>query len=182
MGYLSHLPPFMRELLEIAAIAAEIDAEHDQLLAAMAALDLDTVISTASAARIAEWEQALGIIAQDRTLDQRRQFVLSQIRGAGKLNEAKIRAVVTAFLTVRDSTVVFDPETSLVEIHIIPVNWWDLFDGSEIERALEPQLPAHLALPIDRAFNDWQDIADTYDSWADIKATAADWAELKNKV
>jgi len=166
MSYLDYLPWFYADIPEIAAVGSAFDAENEQLIGQFAMIPRDAVISTAEEDRILQWEKLLGIIPQDRTLVQRRMMVLGRLKGAGKLNEAKIKSIVETF-SGGDSIVSFSDST--LTVRVAPPEWGEVFLFPDVEKALAPLVPAHLNLVVERYYNTWEDRMATYGSWCALK-------------
>ena len=90
---MDYLPEYWHVSPEMQAILEGDGLEVDRFLNVIASIYTDSFILTASESRIKEWEQDLKIVPTG-TLEQRRLYVLSKLRGQGKLNEAKIKSIV----------------------------------------------------------------------------------------
>lgn len=175
---MKYLPEYWHVSPEMQAILEADGLEIDRLLNAILSIYTDGFILSASEARIKEWEQDLKIIPTG-TLEQRRMFVLSKLRGAGKLNEAKIKTIVTTF-TGGDSIVTF--ENSEINVKVLPPNNGETFLFPDIERSIKPRKPAHLGLVVERFYSTWGDIKNQFSSWADLSTAKTDWKAVYNHI
>lgn len=175
MGYLPdywHKSPEMQEILESDGI------EIEQLLNKARSIYGDSFILTASESRVKEWEEDLRIIPTG-TLEQRRLMVLSVLRGAGKLNEAKIKGIVNAF-TGGDAIVAFADST--INVQVLPPNNGEVYLFPDIERSISPRKPAHIGLVVERFYSTWGDIKEQFSSWEDLRTSKADWKAVYNHI
>lgn len=173
------LPGYWQSSPEMNALQAALGGEMDKFNSAVDAAYLDARIMTASAKRITEWEQDLGISSDGRTLDQRRQFIISIFRGSGKLNEARIKNIVNAFtggsaiVTFRDGT---------LTVKVLPPNAGETYMFPDVEKALSVRVPAHLELQVVRYYSTWDDISRDFATWDDVRNNLANWNAVKNYI
>ena len=175
IGYLPdswHKSEEMQEILESDGI------EIERLLNKARSIYGDSFILTASESRIKEWEQDLKIIPTG-TLEQRRLMILSVLRGAGKLNEPKIKKIVNAF-TGGDAIVTFADST--INVQVLPPNNGEVFLFPDIERSISPRKPAHIGLVVERFYSTWGDIKEQFSSWEDLLNSKADWKAVYNHI
>lgn len=175
---MNYLPEYWHVSPEMQAILEGDGLEVDRFLNVIASIYTDSFVLTASESRIKEWEQDLKIVPTG-TLEQRRLYVLSKLRGQGKLNEAKIKSIVHAF-TGGDSIVTFADST--INVQVLPPNNGEVFLFPDIERSISPRKPAHIGLVVERFYSTWGDIKNQFSSWADLKATKADWKAVYNHI
>ena len=102
----------------------------------------DTLIDTMSSERLSAWEKCLEITPEG-TIEQRRLYLKSVIRGFGKLNEAKIKAIVNT-LTGSNAAVRLERGVIMLDIER-PINMAAVVLNN-IESALNPRIPVHLGL------------------------------------
>lgn len=156
-----------------------LGGELDELTAVIDKTYLDARILTATAERLTEWENDIGLASKGRTLDQRRQFILSLLRGTGKLNEAKIDSIVNSFTggraisTFRDGT---------LTVKVLPPNNGEIYVFNDVEKSLSVRIPAHIGLSVDRFYSTWGDIKNDFTSWADVRDSFQDWSAVKNYI
>lgn len=174
---IEYLPMIMQEVIEFKAFTDPEDFEIDRLHDDLQEISGNAFILTSSAARVAEWEKDLQIIALG-TIAQRKSYVLSFLRSSGKLNEAKIKDVVNAF-SGGEALVTFSNSQILVQVLLPPEGEEFIFD--DISKALEPKLPAHIALLVQRLYGTWNNIKTTYSSWNDV-ALLTDWQAVKDYI
>lgn len=175
---MDYLPPYWHTSVEMQKVLESDGLEIDRLLNAIMSIYTDAFILSASESRIKEWEQDLKIIPAG-TLEQRRLYVLSKLRGAGKLNEAKIKSIVAAF-TGGDCIVTF--ANSEINIKVLPPNNGEVFLFPDVERSIKPRKPAHLGLVVERYYSTWGDIKEQFGSWADVSNMKADWRAVINHI
>lgn len=175
---IGYLPEYWHKSAEMQEILESDGIEIEQLLNKARSIYGDSFILTASESRIKEWEQDLKIIPTG-TLEQRRLMVLSVLRGAGKLNEAKIKGIVNAF-TGGDSIVTF--ADSNINVQVLPPNNGEVYLFPDIERSINPRKPAHIGLVVERFYSTWGDIKEQFSSWEDLYASKADWKAVYNHI
>lgn len=175
---MNYLPDYWHKSAEMQEILESDGIEIAQLLNKARSIYGDSFILTASESRIKEWEQDLKLVPTG-TLEQRRLMVLSVLRGAGKLNEAKIKGIVNAF-TGGDSIVTFADST--INIQVMPPNNGEVFLFPDIERSINPRKPAHIGLVVERFYSTWGDIKEQFDSWGELSAEKADWKAVYNHI
>lgn len=175
---MDYLPKYWHESPEMQKILESDGLEIDRLLNAITSIYTDAFILTASESRIKEWEQDLKIIPTG-TLEQRRLFVLSKLRGQGKLNEGKIKTIVKTF-TGGDSIVTF--EDSTINVKVLPPNNGETYLFPDVERSIKPRKPAHLGLVVERYYSTWGDIKEQFSSWANVSNVKADWKAVYNHI
>lgn len=174
---MDYLPPYWHPNLEMQQILQSEGFAIDTLLLELQRIYTDAYIMTASAERIAEWEEDLEIVPNG-TLEQRRLFVLSKIRGFGKLNEHKIQNIVASFTAGGAAIVTF--ANSTINVKVLPPQNGETFLFPDIERTLKPMIPAHLGLVIERYYSTWQDIKDKFDDWQDVYDHNTSWNAVRN--
>ena len=175
---MNYLPDYWRKSAEMQEILESDGIEIAQLLNKARGIYGDSFILTASESRIKEWEQDLKLVPTG-TLEQRRLMVLSVLRGAGKLNEAKIKGIVNAF-TGGDSIVTFADST--INVQVMPPNNGEVFLFPDIERSINPRKPAHIGLVVERFYSTWGDIKEQFDSWEDVRTSKADLKAVYNHI
>lgn len=173
------LPGYWQNSPEMIALQEALGGELDVFNSAIDAAYLDARIMTASAERITEWEQDLGILSEGRTLEQRRQFIISIFRGSGKLNEARIKNIVTAF-TGGSAIVTFKDGTLTVKV--LPPENGEMYMFNDVEKALSVRVPAHLELQVVRYYSTWDDISRDFATWDDVRNNLANWNAVKNYI
>lgn len=175
---MDYLPPYWQEVPEMVAIQESLQAELDKVGLGDEQIVLDTFIATASEERISEWEKRLLIVPKG-TLEQRRLYLKSVIRGFGKLDEAKIKSIVNA-LTGGTAIVTF--EAGVIVVKVLPPNNGEVFLFPDIERSLETRKPAHLGLNVVRYYSTWGMIKNRFATWGEVKEHFTNWAGVKNYI
>lgn len=174
---LGYLPPVIQDYQEIKEIMESQGNEVDRLLDSMNIIISDSFILESSESRIEEWEKRLKI-SPNGTLSQRRSFILSVLRGIGKLNEQKIKNMVRAF-TGGDATITFSE--SVLDVKILPPANGDVYLFPDVERALLPRIPSHIELMVRRWYSSWNDVKNNYVDWNAI-LTMGSWGEVKKYI
>lgn len=174
---MKYVPPVYKAFDEFKTIMEAGDLELDLLYPAIESIFTDSIIMYCSEERLIEWEKALGIVPTG-TLEERRYFLKAFMRGTGKLNEAKIKAIVEAF-TGGDAIVTFNASTSIIDVKVMPPNNGEVFRFPDVERALKPLIPAHLGLSVTRFYSTWADIKNNFTDWNAVMQFT-DWNEVKN--
>lgn len=172
---INYLPHIFRKSQDFKAICDIEDDEVNILYPTIDSIFADSLIMYCSEERLSEWEKALKIIPTG-SLDERRYFLKASLRGSGKLNEAKIKSIVEAF-TGGGSIVTF--EDSTIHVKILPPNNGEIYRFPDVERVLQPLIPAHLNLSVVRYYSIWDNIKTNYASWNTV-SQATDWNAIKN--
>lgn len=172
-----YLPEFLRPFTEFNKIYDAEDPEFDYLYPSIESVFAESTIKYCSEERIKEWEQSLKI-KPNGTLAQRRLFLLAKLRGQGKLNEAKIAKIVHAF-TGGEAITSF--ENSTLTVKVLPPNNGEIYLFPDIERALNPLIPAHIGLSVRRWYSTWQDIKQNFADWTAVSTSGA-WQDVKNYI
>ena len=175
---LAELPPYWREVPEMRAIQeairlclVDIARESERIVA-------DTLIDTMSNERLSAWEKCLEITPEG-TIEQRRLYLKSVLRGSGKLNEAKIQSVVNA---LTGGTAIVSFADSVITIRVLPPGNGEIYLFNDVERALAPKIPAHLGLSVVRYYSTWEDITNDFASWEDVKNSFDSWQKVSDYI
>lgn len=175
---MDYLPRYWHESPQMQRILESDGLEIDRLLNVIVSIYTDAFVLTAGESRIKEWEQDLRIVPTG-TLKQRRLFVLSKLRGQGKLNEGKIKTIVRTF-TGGDCVVTF--EDSEIRIRVLPPNNGEVYLFPDVERSIKPRKPAHLGLVVERYYSTWGDVKEQFGSWSNLSYVKADWKAVYNHI
>ncbi len=173
---IKELPPYWWEIPEMVSIQNALQSELIELESGFDRIIWDTFIDTASEERISQWEKRLSIVPMG-SLEQRRLYLKSVIRGFGKLNEEKIRSIVNA-LTGGDAIATF--EDGVIIVKVLPPNNGSVFLFPDVERSLEPRKPAHLGLRVVRYYSTWGVIANRFADWQEVEEHFDNWSGVKN--
>lgn len=174
---LNYYPWVVKCITEFQAITLSEGFEID-----FANSDVDLIVSNAylttmSEERIYEWENMLNLAPNsDDTVEDRREKVIAEIRGNGKLNTALINAVVGAFTNGGVATSYV--ENSVLYIKILPPVGNKQFKFDNVVKAIAPKVPAHLGLYVTRDYATWGEVRDNFASWEDV-AAQDDWDSIK---
>lgn len=136
----------------------------------------ESFLSTMSETRLAEWENALGIIPTNSSVEQRRSVVLSRFRGTGKLNKTLIRAMVKAF-TGGSAEVNFENSTLRVKV-APPTSTFLDFSIDKLTEELSKRKPAHLLMTVELSYITWNQLSDKFESWETLYNGFRDWNEI----
>ena len=174
---IEYVPPVYRKFDEFKAIFNAEDAEANELFYVIDSLFFEEFIMTCSEERLSEWEKALDIIPTG-TVEERRYFLKAFLRGGGKLNTERIKAIVEAF-TGGDVIVSFLKDDSTILVKVLPPNNGEAFRFPDVERAVSPLVPAHLGLIVERHYSTWGDISECFADWEAV-AQLEDWEAVMN--
>lgn len=171
-----YLPIILQDIAEYNALSTAESPFTSDLEERADRLVEDSFLTTMSESRLIEWENALGIIPTNSSIEQRRSVLLSRFRGIGKLNKSLIQAIVKAF-TGGTASVTF--ETGLIRVKVAPPgSTFQDFSTESLRDELYKRKPAHLLLNVELAYITWEQVKSNYSSWSDIAKTFADWEEL----
>lgn len=176
---MKYLPFYWQGSMEMNAIQNANNVEMDLAAGASRLIFTDSIIMESSEERISRWERALAITPIG-SLQDRRMFVLSVLRGVGKLNEGKIKSIVNTFTGGGGAIVTF--ANSTIDVKVLPPNNGDVFRFPDIERSINQRKPAHLGLVVRRFYSTWGDIKDQFVDWNDVATDKADWRGVYNHI
>lgn len=174
---IQYLPPFLQSSSVYRGLFQAAGNEVDWLQDTIQVIIDDAYILSATEARIKEWEKALQIIPSG-TLSQRKTFIISILRGQGKLNEARIKNIVKAF-TGGDAIV--NLIHSALDVKVLSPDAGDIYLFPDIERALLRRVPAHIGLTVQRWYSSWKDIKQNYAEWTTVSGVGT-WQNLKDYI
>lgn len=178
MSLQSYLPAFYRRYEEMTALLATEDVALAAFYEAIPLLITENTLSKANEETIVRWQELLNL-AVDGTLDQRRMVVQATLRGYGDLNEQKIHDIAAAF-TQSSQSVVVDFTDTLLRVRVVASADGEVFHFEEIERALRPLIPAHLALSVERSYQTWRDILAPLTDWQALLTSYENWLAIKS--
>ena len=171
-----HLPVILRDIAEYDALSRAETPFVAELEEATNRIIDESFLSTMSETRLAEWENALGIIPSNTSVEQRRSVVLSRFRGTGKLNGTLIQAMVNAF-TGGTAKVAFADGILKVSVAPPSSSFGD-FSVDALTEELYKRKPAHILLNVELAYITWGQLMDAMDNWEDIKDYFTDWNQV----
>lgn len=174
---IQYMPELLKTFIELQAVCDSEDGVFDLFYANLDGIFSASTIKYCSEERLKEWEAALKI-KPNGTLEQRRLFLLARLRSQGKFNEAKIQSIVDAF-TGGDATVTFIDST--LWVRVLPPETGEVYLFTDVYRALEVLIPAHIALSVSRYYSTWLDVRTNFNSWQSVYELA-DWGALKSYI
>lgn len=174
---ISYLPEFLQNVQELKELCFTEDIQLDILCQHIQNILADTFVLQASEEKIAQWESFLKI-APNGTLDQRKSYILSLMRGSGKLTEAAIQSIVQA---INSTGAIVELKDSSIVIKVLPPLPGLDYLYDDIGQALRPRVPAHLGLQIVRYYVDWATIKSNFSGWGAIKEFES-WDAVRNYV
>lgn len=172
---LPYLPLYSRQSGTYQELMKTVGLELDRFRNEIQTILDDAFVLSAAEDRIEQMEKDLSIIPAG-TLEQRKTYIISILRGQGKLNEARIKSIVSAF-TGGDAIVTF--ANSSLMVRILSPALGDVYRFPDVERSLRERVPAHIGLNVIRYYSTWGDVKENFSSWATV-ASLADWKEVKN--
>ena len=140
----------------------------------------DTTVLQCCEEVLTRWEHALGLDSVG-SLEQRHMVVNAKMRGQGPLSKEKILNIVSSF-TGGEVTAYVSFSGSTILVQVLPPENGELFDFSEIRKALEGRIPAHLQLTVNRYYSTWEDIASAAQNWQGIGTNFSDWGKVKDYI
>ena len=171
-----YLPIIFRDVAEYRALSEAETPFVEELEVATNRIVDESFLSTMSEVRLAEWEQALGIVPSTTSLAQRRSVVLSRFRGTGKLNKTLIQSMVNAF-TGGTAKVEFAEGVLRVSV-APPSSSFEDFSLDALANELYKRKPAHVLLNLELAYITWEQIKSGVPSWEDLRDSFEDWNEV----
>lgn len=181
-----YAPKVIQDILEFSVIYDCDNKELDELYASIQKFRGDLFIKTASASKILQLENFLGIKGQG-TLAQRKDYLMAMLQKNTKLNESSIKTVVNT-ITGSDCIVTFfgadelnNPEYGfgLIRVQVLSPDSSKDYRYEDIFRALKPMTSSHLKLLLIKYFALWSDIKNNFSNWQSVK-NMADWQAVKN--
>ena len=153
------------------------ESELTALDATMAITHAQFLLETATDLGLARWEHILLLPSgSSLPLQQRRERVVSKLRGAGTVTLSLMRTVAEAYaygtVAVTEHPAEHAVRVKFVDERGIPLNLDDL------KAALDNIKPAHLAIAYEFTFTTWGEIARSY-TWGTLAASGLTWEQLK---
>lgn len=180
MSLKEYLPQYYHDIGEMASLLGAEDKAFEILGKFVDEFSEENAVLTCSEEGLKLWEEFLDIEPLGN-MDQRKMYIIALLRGQGQLDEEKIKAIVNSFTGAENSAVV-DLAESTLRVRVLPPEWGEIYNFSEIAAALEPRIPSHIGLKVERFYHTWQDIAEANNSWNDIYDNYSNWSMVKNKV
>lgn len=172
INLMDYLPQYWHDNLEMQQIMRTDSAEMDSVSFYVNSIIDGTFIDTMSEEALnSRWEKPLNILPQG-DLEQRKEYILSLLRGTGKLNEFKIRNIVYS-ITGSECKVTF--ENSSINIRIANTSVTSLI--LTVERSLKPSVPAHIGLNVISYVMLWGEVKNRFSSWGAVE-TVGSWGNL----
>lgn len=188
INLLKYLPEFMQEILELKEIMSAENIVFNIFSSELEYFLDQMFLDSASPDTVLRLENFLGIKGEG-TLSQRKSYILALIKKGDKLSEKSIKTIVNTitgskaivtFYTIND---VNSPKLGhavlLVQV-LSPDNNKD-YKYEDIQRALQPLVPAHIELIVMRYFATWGNVKDNYSDWSAV-ARAHNWKEINDYI
>lgn len=172
---LNYYPEVIKVLVEIQALMHTEGFEVDFLKNDIDLAINEAYLTTMSERGIVEWEKILGMsVADDDTLEDRRDAIIARVRGRGKLNTALINSIVGAFTGgTADSYI----ENSVLHVKITPPPDNKVYKFTNVVREINQIAPAHLGVEVVRNYATWGEVKDNFSDWNSVSKLAS-WEEL----
>ncbi|WP_128894629.1 putative phage tail protein [Longirhabdus pacifica] len=183
---ITYLPPYLHDVIEFNVLFDTEGLEIDQLQQHQEQALQDIFIVTASEGKITRLENFLKFKGEG-TLEQRKTYLLSLLRKGQKLNGEAIKNVVHTVTGSKCVVTFFSADElnhphaneALLQVQVLsPDNNVD-YKYDDIQRALQPLVPAHIKLLVIKYFSTWEDIYDSFTDWETVKSITS-WDALKN--
>lgn len=176
---INYYPPVIANITDFRALIGAEFPEVESLYDAKEEVLDNAFFTTMNESRIKEWENALKIVPlADSTIEDRRDVIISRIRGQGKLNSATIKSIVNSF-TYGSAKSWIEDGTLYVEITPPANNKQYRFEN--VEAALRNKVPLHIGLVVRRNYTEWdllldvsaqdktwQGVYDRHETWEDV--------------
>lgn len=173
---LEYYPWVVKCITEFQAITLSEGFEIDFANSDVEVIVSNAYLTTMGEDRIYEWETMLALAPDsDDTIEDRREKIIAEIRGNGKLNTALINAVVGAF--TNGGTATSYVKDSVLYIKILPPVGNKQFKFDNVVKAIAPKVPAHLGLSVTRNYATWGEVKNNYADWNAINKLD-NWEEL----
>ena len=136
----------------------------------------DSFINTSSEGAVLRYENFLNLKGVG-TLEQRKSYIISLIQKGNKLDEQSIKSLVHT-ITGSDCKVRFfleqeegspNKSQNLLLVTVLSPDSSKDYRYEDIERALQPLIPAHINLSVVKYFATWGDIANNVTDWQEVK-------------
>lgn len=177
MNLSKYLPRYYQEIADFCSLWQREEESFTTAQEAILMLSLENAVATASEESLIRWEQLFGIDPLGN-LVQRKMFVLGKLRGQGVLNSETINRIVNAFTGAEKSALV-DFVDSKLRVRVLPPLWGDIYIFAQIEEALQPRIPAHIRLVVEKYYYSWQDIKAQCQTWQAVSAAYPTWESVK---
>ncbi len=185
---IKYLPDFFEEILEFNVLFDTENIELDIFYNQIKKIKLDVFVRTASMEKVSRLESFLRFKGE-RTLDQRRTYLLALLQKGKKLNEGIIKEV-TNTITGSDCIVTFfgadelknpQPSFALLQVQVLSPDNNKEYRYADIGRTLKSLVPANIKLLVVRYFASWNDVNENFQDWNAVKATDS-WQAVKNYI
>ena len=172
---LGYYPTVIQSILEFQAIIQaeypEIKNLHDSREDVLS----NAYLSTMSETRIEQWEKLLNIKPlSGSTVSDRRETIISRIRGQGKLNTDLIKSIVKTFTGGDCRTWI---EDSTLFIGLLPSGNKEYILDNLVQE-IKIKLPAHLNCNILKTWQTWGDITSKYANWEAVRQIYGTWEDV----
>lgn len=171
----NYFPLFARKGQYLNNLLGAINTSDDKVYEAIQDLALQFNVSTATWG-LSIFEDELGILGvADKPLNERRQLILSKLRGAGTVNATMIRSIVDSYVPGCEVEIVFDNSTitiKFIDKKGVPSNIADC------ENSINEIIPCHLGLEFVYLFNTWKQVEDMGNTWGHYETLGKTWMEV----
>jgi hypothetical protein len=152
--------------VELDALRQAIDETLNQFFARTATWGLDL------------WEEELGLTpAPDQPDSERRDRIVSRIRGTGTCTISVVKQVAEAYdqgaVEVTEQPALYQVTVAFVDTRGVPPNIDDL------KAAVEAVIPAHLQVAYQFLYTTWTEFDSFALTWDQVKALGITWDQLK---
>ena len=170
-----YFPIFVRKSEYLSNLLVAINTSDNKIHEAIQDLALQFNVSTATWG-LDVYESELGILGvADKPIEERRQLILSKLRGAGTVNANMIRAIVDSYVPNCKVDIIFESSTitiKFIDTKGIPANIGDC------ENSINEIIPCHLGLEFVYLFNTWKQLEDTKKTWAYYEGLNKTWEQV----
>lgn len=183
-----YAPNILEDIMEFNVIYDCNNKELDELYASIKKFGGDLFIETASASKILQLENFLGIKGQG-TLTQRKDYLMAMMQKNTKLSESSIKTVVNT-ITGSDCIVTFfgadelsnpDYGFGLIRVQVLSPDSSKDYRYEDIFRALKPMTSSHLKLLVIKYFALWDDVKLNFADWNAVN-DMTDWQAVKSYI
>lgn len=174
---IKHLPKYYNKSAVMAAVLLPHEKELDRIIAKVRDTEKQMIISEATYA-LDRYEQDLGIETnRSESYEVRRSRILAKLRGLQTITKT---ALVNVIKTYIDGIIKIEehPNEFIIDIKFVTRTG---IPGtmSDIEKAVEEIIPAHLYVNYIFTYRTWDDVADFIGTWEN--AAAYTWDGLSTK-
>lgn len=169
--YQDHIPEFLKDIIEIKALGAAIQVSMDKLYDAIDELIYNQYPDSMLVETVDRWERILNLSTPiDGTLESRRQAIKAKLLTKPPINLKTLKSVVEAYLGVEvNCSLLEKPYT----INVTYRGLTSLPNLDPLYQTIYDLIPANMALEIEYAYVQWQEILSNQQTWGKVKER--DW-------